>query len=138
MSVLRTDRTAGYAVAALRIMSALVLLQHGLQKVFLLLPVPGAPVRQFDPFTRSGAAGIIEVVGSTLLALGLFTRATAFVLAGEMAFAYFLAHAPRGFFPVLNRGEVPVLLCFIFLALAAIGPGSPSLDGAIATRRRRP
>jgi putative oxidoreductase len=78
-------------------------------------------------------AGVLETFGGLLLLLGLFTRPVAFVLAGEMAVAYFMAHAPRGFFPLLNKGEPAVLYCFLFLYLAATGPGPWSLD---ALRRR--
>ena len=82
---------------------------------------------------RLGAAGAIEIVGGTLILLGLFTRPVAFVCAGEMAFAYFLAHAPRGLVPLQNQGELPILFCFIFLYLAAAGAGAWSVD---AMRRR--
>jgi putative oxidoreductase len=80
-------------------------------------------------------AGVFELVGGPLLALGLFTRPVAFLVSGTMAFAYFLVHAPRGFWPIMNRGEVPVLFCFVFLYLAAAGPGAWSLDGALRRRR---
>jgi putative oxidoreductase len=75
-----------------------------------------------------GLAGVLETFGGLLILLGLFTRPVAFVLAGEMAVAYFMAHAPRGFFPLLNKGEPAVLYCFVFLYLAAVGPGPWSLD----------
>lgn len=75
-----------------------------------------------------GLAGVLETFGGALLLVGLFTRPVAFLLAGEMATAYFLAHAPRGFWPILNGGEVAVLFCFIWLYLAAAGGGSWSLD----------
>ena len=75
-----------------------------------------------------GVAGVIEVVGSSLVALGLFTRPAALILSGEMAVAYFMAHAPHGFFPLLNRGEAAVYFCFAFLYLAVVGGGAWSLD----------
>jgi putative oxidoreductase len=82
-------------------------------------------------FSLIGVAGMIELVGGTLLVLGLFTRPVAFILAGEMAFAYFMGHAPRGFFPLTNGGEPAVLFCFIFLYLAAAGGGAgASMRGA--------
>jgi putative oxidoreductase len=80
-------------------------------------------------------AGIIEVIGGTLILLGLFTRPVAFVLSGEMAFAYFLGHAPMGFWPVLNQGGPAVIYCFLFLYFSAAGPGPWSLDALIARRR---
>ena len=80
---------------------------------------------------------MLEVVGGVLVALGLFTRPVAFLLTGQMAVAYFMAHAPQGMWPVLNRGEPAVLYCFIFLLLAAAGPGAYSLDAALRGRGRR-
>jgi putative oxidoreductase len=88
-------------------------------------------------FTRPWFATVLELVGGTLVLLGLFTRPVAFVLSGLMAFAYFLVHAPRHFFPVVNGGEPAVLLCFVFLYLSATGAGPVSLD-AVLRRRRGP
>ena len=85
------------------------------------------------PAPRLGAASVIETFGGLLMLLGLFTRTVAFVLAGEMAAAYFISHVPRGFWPLLNRGEPAVLFCFTWLYFAAAGPGPWSLD---ALRRR--
>lgn len=113
-------------LSVLRIVAALLFLQHGTAKLF------GFPhVAMFDGLqllSLMGLAGVLELVGSVLLALGLFTRPVAFVLSGEMAFAYFMAHAPRGFFPILNGGELAALYCFVFLFLAAAGPGPWSVD----------
>jgi putative oxidoreductase len=81
-------------------------------------------------------AGILEVVGGTMIVLGLFTRAVAFITSGEMAVAYFMGHAPNGFFPIQNHGEGAVLLCFIFLFLWGNGAGPWSIDAAMAKRRR--
>jgi putative oxidoreductase len=81
-----------------------------------------------------GLAGVLELVGGTLLLLGLFTRPVAFVLAGEMAYAYFTAHAPRGFWPIANGGELAALYCFIFLYLAATGAGPWSADRRLRRR----
>ncbi len=94
------------------------------------------PSLQDLPGRACSIAGALEVVGGTLLFVGLFTRPVAFLLSGTMAFAYFLVHAPRGFWPILNRGETPALYCFIFLFLAAAGPGAASLDGVLARRRQ--
>jgi putative oxidoreductase len=81
-----------------------------------------------------GVAGVLEAFGGALLLLGLFTRPVAFLLAGEMAVAYFMAHAPRGFWPILNGGELPALYCFLFLYLAAAGGGPWSVDAARSRR----
>lgn len=114
-------------LSVLRAVAALLFLQHATAKLFAFPHVP-----MFDGLrlmSLMGAAGIIELVGGVLLAVGLFTRPVAFILSGEMAFAYFMAHAPRGFFPILNGGELAVLYCFVFLFIAAAGPGAWSLDG---------
>ena len=124
-------RRFDYAAAAhtvLRVVSALVLMQHGLQKIFGLISDPARPWTAPDMFSRTWTAGMLECIGAPLLLFGLFTRPVAFVLSGLMAFAYFLVHADRSFFPVLNRGEPPVLLCFVFLYFAAAGAGPWSLD----------
>jgi putative oxidoreductase len=114
------------ALSVLRIVTALLFLQHGLAKHV------GFPhVGSFDSlqvFSLVGLAGAIEIVGSLLLLVGLFTRPAAFIMSGEMAVAYFMAHAPRGFFPILNQGELAVLYCFVFLFLAIAGGGAWSLD----------
>ena len=122
------------AQALLRIVTAYLFITHGSAKYFSL-PHVGA----FDNlhlFSLIGLAGIIELVGSVLLFLGLFTRPAAFIMSGEMAFAYFIGHAPQGFVlvPMINRGELAVLYCFVFLFFAAAGPGAWSLDGLRARR----
>lgn len=118
-------------LSVLRIMSGLLLLQHGTGK---LLKFPaGAVAPTFNLNSMPGYAGVIEFVCGILLVIGLFSRPTAFVASGLMAVAYFMAHAPQGFFPILNRGELAVLYCFVFLYLAAAGPGPWSLD---AMRKR--
>ena len=116
-------------LSVLRIMSALLFLAHGTQKILGFPPMAGGRPLP-DAFTLSWSAGVLELVGGVLLALGLFTRPVAFVLSGEMAFAYFIGHAPRSFFPTLNGGDAAILFCFLFLYLAAAGPGSYSVDGA--------
>ena len=113
-------------LSVLRIMAGLLFMEHGTAK---LLHFP--QVDMFDNLEIAsliGFAGILELVGGALLALGLFTRPVAFILSGEMAIAYFLGHAPHGFFPLLNQGESAILFCFIFLYLAAAGGGEWSLD----------
>ena len=110
----------------LRIIAGFLYLQHGTAKLF------GAPhVAMFDGlqvFSLMGVAGILELVGGALLLLGLFTRPVAFILSGQMAAAYFIAHAPAGFLPILNGGEMAVMYCFTFLYFAAAGAGAYSLD----------
>jgi putative oxidoreductase len=122
-------------LSLLRIVSALLFMEHGLMKL-LHFPAaqPGAP----DPLPPLMlAAALIEVVGGALLTLGLFTRIAAFVCSGEMAVAYFMAHAPKSFWPGVNQGDAAILFCFVFLYLACAGPGSWSLDAAMRTRRGR-
>jgi putative oxidoreductase len=122
-----------WAHAVLRVFAGAVIMQHGVQKLLGLLGGHVAAVG-----TLSWAGGIIETVGGALLIIGLCTRITAFIMSGEMAVAYFKFHAPRGFWPVLNHGEVPVLLCFIFLYLAATGAGPFSIDWLLKRRRPHP
>ena len=125
-----TDTTIQRALAILRIVSAFLLIQHATAKLF------GFPhVAFFDNLqvlSLIGVAGIIELVGSLFLLAGLFTRPAAFVLSGELAFAYFIGHAPKGNFlsPMLNGGESAVLFCFVFLFLAAAGAGAWSVDAS--------
>jgi putative oxidoreductase len=123
-------------LALLRVVSAAMLAQHGVQKMFGLLLPPDRPAQPFELLSQRGLAGVLEVFGALLLALGLFTRPVAFVLSGLMAFAYFLGHAGDGFWPILNRGELAVVYCFLFLYLAARGGGPYSVD-AILERRRK-
>jgi len=116
-----------YVLSILRIMVGLLFLQHGMAKIFNFPPQGDMPV-----FPRpEWFAGRIELVGSTLIVLGLLTRPVAFVLSGEMAFAYFMSHRPRGFFPLLNGGEPAVLFCFVFLYLVFAGGGPLSLDALL-------
>ena len=114
-------------LALLRIVSGLLFLEHGTAKFFGF-----PPFMEIVPlFSLYGAAGVLELVGGALIIAGLFTRPVAFVLSGEMAFAYFLDHLELGFFPVLNQGEAAILFCFVFLYFAAAGPGAWSVDGTL-------
>ena len=122
-------------LALLRVVAGLMLVQHGVQKLFGALTPPDQPPRVLEPFSRNWIAGVLELTLGPLLALGLGTRVVAFVLSGELAFAYFLVHAKNGFWPILNRGELAALYCFVFLYLSARGGGRYSLD-ALLTRRR--
>jgi putative oxidoreductase len=120
-------------LSILRIVAAFLFIAHGTQKLFGW--PADEPQQRVELLSLFGLAGVLETFGGLLLLLGLFTRPVALLLAGEMAVAYFMAHAPRGFWPLLNRGEVPVLFCFLFLYLAAAGGGPWSLDAA-RTRSR--
>ena len=113
-------------LSVMRIIAALLFLEHGTAK---LLGFPHVDMfANLQVASLVGVAGIIELVGSVLLALGLFTRPVALIMSGEMAVGYFMVHAPGGFFPMLNKGELAVLYCFVFLYLAAEGGGPWSID----------
>jgi putative oxidoreductase len=116
-------RFAPWFYVLLRVVAGLAFAQHGAQKLFGVLG--GNAV---ELLSQRGAAGIIEFVGGIMIALGLFTTPVAFLASGEMAWAYFQAHAPRGFWPIQNGGELAVLYCFIFLYLSAAGSGRLSID----------
>ena len=115
-----------YLRSILRIVAGLNFLTHGVQKSLGLLGGMGGAPSPLD--SLMGVAGVIETIGAPLLILGLFTRPVAFILAGQMAVAYFHTHLPRDWFPLLNGGEITVTYCFLFLWLAAAGPGPWSLD----------
>lgn len=123
------DAWAPRVLSLLRIITALLFMEHGLMKLFGFPgPQPGVP----DPLPMMlVAAAWIEVVGGGLIALGLFTRAAAFLCSGMMAVAYFTAHATQGFWPALNGGEAAVLFCFVFLYLVFAGGGTWSLDAIV-------
>ncbi len=119
---------APYLLSILRIVAAFLFMQFGTAKLFAfpaaIMPGGGtAPIASL-----AGIAGIIETVGSLFLLLGLSTRPVAFIVAGEMAVAYFLGHAPHGFWPVLNQGHPAIMFCFVWLYISAAGPGPWSLD----------
>ena len=125
-------RFSSYAPAMLsilRIMAALIFLEHGTQK--LLGFPPGGPPNPPAAMTLLWFAGMIEMIPGALLALGLYTRTAAFLAAGEMAFAYWIGHAPHGFFPVDNGGDAAILYCFVFLYVLCAGPGPWSLDAML-------
>lgn len=122
----KLNQFAPYAYALLRIVAGLLFAMHGSQK---LLGIPGNQ----DPVaiaSMMGLAGIIELVGGLLIAIGLLTQIAAFIASGEMAVAFFMAHAPQGLLPILNDGELSVLYCFIFLFIATYGAGIWSVEGS--------
>jgi putative oxidoreductase len=130
----RADSVTEWAprvLSIVRIMVALLFLEHGTQKLLGFPPGGTHPA----VFTLSWFQGVIELVGGLLLAIGLFTRPVAFILSGDMAVAYFMAHAPRNFFPVVNGGDAAILYCFIFFYIFFAGPGPWSVD---AMWRRMP
>ena len=112
-------------LSVLRIVTAFLFIAHGTQKLF------GFPVPRSSPlelWSMIGVAGVLETAGGALLLVGLLTRPVAFVMSGLMAFAYFIAHAPQDFWPLVNRGELAALYCFVFLYFAAAGGGPWSID----------
>jgi putative oxidoreductase len=117
-------RSAPYLYALLRIATGFLFFQHGLPKLFGGFGRP-APA---ELFSQMGLAGLIEVIGGALIAIGLFTSPVAFIASGETAWAYFQAHAPRGFWPITNGGELAALYSFVFLYFAAVGSGKLSVD----------
>jgi len=119
-------------LSILRIVTAFLFMLHGTAKLF---HVPHQP--QFDNLelmSLVGLQGILEAGGGLLLLIGLFTRPVAFILCGDMAVAYFMAHQPKGWLPILNGGDLAVLFCFVFLYLWAAGPGQWSIDASLRTK----
>lgn len=114
------------ALSLLRIVAALLFLQHATGKLFGFPDIGMNP----PPLSLYWVAGVVELFGSLLLLAGLFSRPVAFILSGEMAVAYWMVHAPQSTFPLLNKGESAILFCFIFLLIAAVGPGPWSLDAS--------
>ena len=112
-------------LSVLRVITAFLFMAHGTQKMF---GFPAEAKSPFDLFSLMGLAGVLEVFGGLLMLIGLFTRPVAFVLSGFMAVAYFMAHAPQGFWPLVNRGELAALYSFVFLYFFAAGGGAWSLD----------
>ena len=126
----RLNQLAPYVLSITRIVVALLFFEHGLSKMF---GFPGAHVA--PALTLQWFSGAIEFVGGALLAAGFFTRLSAFIMSGEMAFAYWMAHAPKSPFPVVNGGDAAILYCFLFLYLAFAGGGPWSVDASL---RRKP
>lgn len=127
MSGIAKNSLVDITLSLLRLVSGFLFMQHGLQKIFALLGREEA----VELMSLMGVAGVLELVGGLAILLGIYTRPVAFVLSGQMAFAYFMSHAPNGFWPIMNRGELAAMYCFVFLFLAAAGGGSYSLDGWI-------
>ena len=126
------SRYQPHLLGILRIVAGLLFLAHGLVK--LVGFPPGAMPGPQDPLSFYGIAGIIELVAGALITLGFFTRPAAFIAAGEMAVGYWMVHAGRSFYPVVNQGDAAILYCFLFLYLSAAGPGAFSVDGRRARR----
>lgn len=124
-------RYSDFLYAAMRLLVGLLFACHGLQKLFGVL---GGQSQLSNPTLL--AAGIIELAGGVLVAIGLWAAYAAFLASGQMAVAYFLAHAPKGFWPILNKGELAVLYCFVFLYIASRGSGALSVDAAVGKRVR--
>jgi len=124
----RISPQSSYVLSLLRVVAGFTFTQHGVQKLLGLLGGMGGHGARAHFLSIFWFAGIIEVIGGVLIVLGLFTRPVALILCGEMAFAYFHAHAPRGFWTLQNGGELAVLYCFLFLYLFAAGAGPVSLD----------
>lgn len=133
---MNSDRLGKYwpeILSIVRIVIALLFLEHGSAKL-LGFPHPQNPAPAV--MTLQWVQGLFELIGGLMLALGVFTRPVAFILAGDMAVAYFMAHAPRSFFPLLNGGDAAILYCFIFLLLLFAGPGRWSVDGRLFASRK--
>ena len=126
------DRYAPYLLSILRIMAALLFMEHGLSK-FFGFPAATPPPALFD---LEWFAALIEFCGGALLTLGLFSRAAAFIMSGEMAIGYFMIHAPASFYPYINKGELAVMYCLVFLYFVFAGAGPVSLDALIWRKRR--
>ena len=122
-----------YLLSLFRFVTGLSLFQYGVAKLFKFPPVP--MFAEVTPFSLFGVAGMIELVAGGMLMVGLLTRPVAFILSGEMAFAYFLEHFPKSFFPLLNGGTLAIMLCVSCLYLAAAGGGPLSVDAFLRARK---
>jgi putative oxidoreductase len=130
MNLDRVEKYTPEALSVVRLVIGLLFLEHGTAK---LLGFPLSPSGLPALMTLSWLQGLLELAGGTLITIGLFTRPTAFILSGNMAVAYFMAHAPKSFFPMLNGGDGAILYCFVFLLLFFAGPGRWSVDDQIKT-----
>ena len=130
------SKLSDLALTALRIVTGFLFFCHGAQKILGWFAEPGSPKMALAFPQLPWFAGVIELVGGAFIVLGLLTHLWAFLSSGEMAVAYFMAHAPKGPLPIINHGELAVLYCFVFLFLAAHGGGPYSIDGAMRKRRR--
>jgi putative oxidoreductase len=127
------DRLQPYLLSLFRFVTGLIFVHYGVAKLFKFPPVE--MFEDVTPLSLWGVAGMIEVVFGGLLLLGLLTRTAAFILSGEMAFAYFIEHLPHSFYPILNEGGLAIMLCFGCLFLAAAGGGPISLDALLGEKR---
>jgi putative oxidoreductase len=117
------------ALSVLRIIMGLMIIQHGMAKILGFPAV--ASFANLSPFSLIGVAGLIELIGGALLIVGLLTRPVAFIISGEMAIAYFMAHAPKDFYPLINGGTLAIMFCFTCLFLSTAGAGPWSVDAAM-------
>jgi putative oxidoreductase len=129
------SRYENATLALLRVVTGLFLMQHGVQKLFGWLVPPDRPGGPVELVSQRGLAGVLEVFGGAMFVVGLFTRPVAFILSGMLAVAYFQQHAPDGFWPILNRGELAALFCFVFFYFSAKGGGPYSVDAMLDRRR---
>ena len=127
------DRLQPYLLSLFRFVTGLIFVHYGVAKLFKFPPVE--MFEDVTPLSLWGVAGMIEVVFGGLLLLGLLTRPAAFILSGEMAFAYFIEHLPHSFYPILNEGALAIMLCFGCLFLAAAGGGPISRDALLGEKR---
>ena len=134
MNLDRVEKYTPEALSIVRLVIGLLFLEHGTAK---LLGFPASPSGLPALMTLGWIQGLLELAGGTLITIGLFTRPTAFILSGNMALAYFMAHAPKSFFPMLNGGDGAILYCFIFLLLFFTGPGRWSVDNQIKAAYER-
>jgi putative oxidoreductase len=130
------DRLQPYLLSLFRFVVGLIFFHYGVAKLFKFPPI--AMFEEVTPFSLWGAAGMIEFVLGGLLMLGLLTRLVAFILSGEMAFAYFIEHFPHSFYPAINEGGLAIVLCFGCLYLASVGGGPISLDAMLGLRAPQP